>query len=148
MWKVAPVLLLLLATPRLTAQSAVQPAEEQARILGLENAWDRAVKQKDAAALKMLLAPELVYVDYDGKLRDKAEYLASIQSPTFHPERIVSESVNVHIYGAVAVVSGVYREKGEKNGKPYTLRERFTDTWVLRSENWMCVASHSTLISP
>ena len=147
MWKVAPVLLLLLATPRLTAQSAVQPAEEQARILGLENAWDRAVKEKDVAALKMLLAPELVYVDYDGKLLDKVQYLASVQSPTVLPQRIVSESMNVHLYGAVAVVSGVYRETGEKNGKPYMLRERFTDTWVLRSESWMCVASHSTSIS-
>jgi len=61
MWKLFPILLLLLGTPRLPAQSAVQPAEEQARILGLENAWDRAVKEKDVAALKMLLAPELVY---------------------------------------------------------------------------------------
>jgi hypothetical protein len=63
------------------------------------------------------------------------------------PERIVSESMNVHLYGAAAVVEGIYRETGEKNGKPYTLRERFSDTWILRNENWECVASHSTLIS-
>jgi len=62
------------------------------------------------------------------KLMDKASYLASVRRNAA-TERIVSESMNVHLYGAVAVVNGVYRENGAKNGKPYTLRERFTDTW-------------------
>jgi hypothetical protein len=76
---------------------------------------------------------------------DKAEYLASVKSESLHAARIVSESMQVHLYSAVAVVSGVYRENGLKNGKPYLLRERFTDTWVRQGESWMCVASHSTL---
>jgi ketosteroid isomerase-like protein len=146
MWKLFPVFLLLLAAPRFNAQSTAQPAAGQSRILALENAWNQAVQQKDTAALEMLLGPELVYVDYDGKLMDKAEYLASVQSPSLQPERIVSESMNVHLYGAVAVVNGVYRENGAKKGKPYVLKERFTDTWVRRSESWVCVASQSTLI--
>lgn len=147
MWKLFPVFLLLLAAPRFNAQSTAQPAAGQSRILALENAWNQAVQQKETAALEMLLGPELVYVDYDGKLMDKAEYLASVQSPSLHPERIVSEFMSAHLYGAVAVVNGVYLENGKKNGKPYAFRERFTDTWVRRSESWVCVASHSTLIS-
>jgi len=94
----------------------------------------------------MLIGAELVYVDYDGKLMDRATYLASVQSPESHPARIVSEAMNVHIYGAVGVVNGVYRENGTKKGKPYSLRERFTDTWIRHAESWVCVASHSTLI--
>jgi hypothetical protein len=77
---------------------------------------------------------------------DKAEYLASVQAPSLHPERIVNESMKVHIYGAVAVVNGVCRESGVRDGKPYAFRERFTDTWIRRSESWVCVASQSTLI--
>ena len=144
MRKLFPLLLLLLATPLFRAQSAV-PETDKRRILSLENAWDQAAHQKDIPALKMLLGPDLVYVDFDGKLMDKAGYLASVQSQTLQPERIVSESVNVHLYGAVAVVNGVYRENGSKNGKPYMLRERFTDTWVRQNDSWICVASHSTL---
>jgi len=79
---------------------------------------------------------------------NKTEYLASVQSQSLRPERIVSEAMNVHIYGMVAVVNGVYRENGVKNGKPYLLRERFIDTWVHRGETWVCMASGSTLISP
>jgi ketosteroid isomerase-like protein len=122
-----------------------QANTEQSRILSLENAWNEAVQQKNTAAIQPLLDSGLVYVDYDGKLMDKAEYLASVKSESLHPARIVSESMQVHLYSAVAVVSGVYRENGLKNGKPYLLRERFTDTWVRQGEGWMCVASHSTL---
>jgi ketosteroid isomerase-like protein len=139
------VLLVLLATSGLGAESGAQPDGEEARILTLENAWNQAVQQKDAAALKMLLASDLIYVEYDGTLMNKAEYLASVQSPALRPARIVNESATVHLYGAVAVVNGVCRESGIKNGRPYALRERFTDTWVRRSDSWVCVSSQSTL---
>jgi ketosteroid isomerase-like protein len=146
MWKLLIFLVLMPAALRLGAQGALPSDTGQGRILALENAWDQAVRQKDTAALEMLLAPDLVYVDYDGKLMDKTQYLASVQAPALRPSRIVSESINVHLYGSAAVVSGVYRETGVTNGKPYALRERFTDTWVRSKESWVCVASHSTSI--
>jgi ketosteroid isomerase-like protein len=144
MWKLFSVLLLLSA--QLHAQNTAQVGAEQARILSLENAWNQAVQLKDLAALRLLLGTELVYVDYDGKLMDKAEYMASVKAPSLHPTRIVSESMSVHLYGAAAMVNGVYRENGLRDRKPYSLRERFTDFWVHRSDTWVCVASHSTLI--
>lgn len=145
MWKLVGVSLLFLASPRVDAQVKTQP-DEQARILTLESAWNQAVQQKDASALKMLLAPDLVYVEYDGRLMNKAQYLNSVQSPSLQPVRIVNESTDVRLYGAVAVVNGVCREDSTKNGKPYTFRERFTDTWIRRGDSWVCVASESTLI--
>ncbi len=128
------------------AQTVEQTAPEEARILTLENAWNQAVQQKDAQALKMLLAPELIDVEYDGTLMNKAEYLASVESPSMHPVRIVNEGMTVHLYGMVAVVNGMCRESGVKKGKAYAVRERFTDTWVRRGDKWECVASESTLI--
>jgi ketosteroid isomerase-like protein len=151
MWRHLAVFLLLLAAvelsaPPVNAQDKTQPDPEQARILTLENAWNQAVQQKDASALQTLLAPDLIYVEYDGTLMNKAQYLASVGSPTLQPVRVVNESMNVRFYGAVAVVSGVCRESGAKNGKPYLLRERFSDTWVRRGDFWVCVSSESTLI--
>lgn len=96
------------------------------------------MQQKNTVALQTLLDSRLVYVDYDGKLMDKAGYLASVKSESLHAARIVSESMQLHLYNAVAVVSGVYRENGLKNGKSYLLRERFTDMWVRQGEGWMC----------
>jgi ketosteroid isomerase-like protein len=131
----------------LVGQIDVPRDREQHQIVALENAWNQAEQQKDAAALNILLAPELIYVEYDGSLMDKAQYLATIKSPSLHPAHIVDESMTVHFYGDIAVVNGIYRESGIKAGKPYSLRERFTDTWIHRDGGWMCVASQSTLIS-
>ena len=141
----SPFLLLCLSV----AAAAPVPDDldaSQTRILALENAWNQAEEHKDVNALDSLLDPTLVYVDYDGSMMDKAQFMASIRLPSLHPEQIVNESMTAHVYGDSAVVTGIYREKGQKNGKPYLRRGRFTDTWVFHQGNWVCVASQSTLI--
>ena len=148
MWKLCSIFLLLLAALQLSAQSTAHPDGEEARILSLENAWNQAVQQKDASALQMLLAPDLIYVEYDGTLMNQAQYLSTVRSPAVRPVRIVNDSMTVHLYGEVAVVAGVCHESGVKNGKPYAHQERFMDTWVRRSDRWVCVASQSSLVGP
>ncbi|HLW83651.1 MAG TPA: nuclear transport factor 2 family protein [Candidatus Sulfotelmatobacter sp.] len=138
---------MLLVASLIKAQGAIQTGGEESRILTLEVAWNQAVQSRDAKALRILLAPEVVYIDYDGTVMDREQYLASVDSPPNVPLQIVNESMTVRMYGAVAVVNGVYRETGAKNGKPYLHRERFTDTWVREGGSWLCVASQSTLIA-
>jgi ketosteroid isomerase-like protein len=121
-------------------------SDEEGRILALETAWNHAEENKDAAALDQLLASTLVYVDYDGSIMNKGEFLATIKAESLHPAQIVNEEMNAHVYGDAAVVTGIYREKGTNRGKPYQRRGRFTDTWVKQSGTWQCVASQSTLI--
>lgn len=144
--RILPAILLLLTAVASAAQTAAPPDAEQTKILALENAWNRAEETKDSKALETLLDPTLVYIDYDGTLMDKAQFVASIKEPALHPEQIVNESMTAHVYAGSAVVTGVYREKGMNHGKPYLRRGRFTDTWVYRDNAWVCVASQSTLI--
>jgi ketosteroid isomerase-like protein len=121
-------------------------SEEEGRVLALETAWNHAEQSKDVGALDQLLAPELVYIDYDGSLMNKDQFLASVKSEGLSPVQIVNESQTAKVFGDCAVVTGIYREKGTNNGKPYTRRGRFTDTWVKTNNTWRCVASQSTLI--
>lgn len=144
--QVITCLLLLASSMPSLGQEASQNGEDT-RILALENAWNRAEESKDTQALDGLLASSLVYIDYDGSLMDKAQFMASVKTPSLHPEQIVNESMTAHVYGASAVVTGIYHEKGISKGKPYSRRGRFTDTWVNLNGTWMCVASQSTLIS-
>ena len=122
-------------------------SDDEGRILALETAWNRAEQNKDVAALDQLLATTMVYIDYDGSLQSKAEYLAAAKSESLHPEQITNDETTAHVYGDAAVVTGIYREKGIFKRKPYSRRGRFTDTWVKVSGTWLCVASQSTLIS-
>ena len=120
---------------------------EEGHLIALESAWNHAEQSKDAAALKQLIGDSFSYVDYDGTLMNKKEFLASILSDNVQGEQINNDGMTVHIYGSAAVVNGIYRDRGVENGKPFSRRGRFTDTWFYQNGTWQCVASQSTLIA-
>lgn len=138
--------LLLTSSAILLGQSASAPAGEEGHLLALETAWNHAERSKDARALDQLLAETLVYIDYDGTLLSKKEYLASTTKNDVDDELINNDGMTVRVYGNAAVVTGTYRDKGLKKGKPFLRRGRFTDTWIYDKGAWQCVASQSTLI--
>jgi ketosteroid isomerase-like protein len=137
---------LLFSSVLLVAQESSKPRGEEAHLLALESAWNHAEQSKDASALGQLLADTFFYVDYDGTLMNKKEYLASTANNEVQQEQINNEGMTVHIYGNAAVVNGIYGDKGLEKGKPFSRHGRFTDTWIREKDTWQCVASQSTLI--
>jgi ketosteroid isomerase-like protein len=140
-------LLILFCTVLVIAQDAPKRNAEEGHLLALESAWNHAEQSKDAVALNQLLGESLVYVDYDGSLLNKKEFLQSTLRNTVTQEQINNDGMTVHVYGNAAVVTGLYRDKGIEKGKPFLRRGRFTDTWVNQNGAWQCVASQSTLIA-
>jgi ketosteroid isomerase-like protein len=145
--------ILLLATlmivPAITcAQGPGASAQdsESARVLALETLWNQAEVDKDASALDRLLADTFSFVDIDGSLKNKAEFLDSVKHPPEHIETIGNESLKARVHQDTVIVIGTYHERGTLNGKGYYHHGRFTDTWVRQGSSWMCVASQSTLI--
>jgi ketosteroid isomerase-like protein len=130
----------------LVAQDTSKQNGEEGRLRALESAWNHAEQSKDASALNQLLAESLVYVDYDGTLLNKKEFLESTLHNNIEQEQINNDGMTVHMYGNAAVVTGVYRDKGLEKGKPFLRRGRFTDMWINQNGTWQCVASQSTLI--
>jgi hypothetical protein len=144
-WAAAALLGLLLAPLPLAAQA--HPQADQSRILALENVWNLAIVHKDVHALDQLLAANFVGTDFDSTLMNKAEFIRSISDKSYHPQQMVSEASDVHLHANAAVVTGVYREKGINEGKPYDFRARFTDTWIFENGEWRCAASHSSILT-
>lgn len=129
------------------ARQATKTNGEEGRIIALESAWDQAEQNKDAAAIANLLADSIVYVDYDGSISNKKQFLEEVKSPDVTGEQINNEGVTVHLYGNVAVSTGIYRDKGIEKGKPFSRRGRFTNVWLNQNGKWECIASQSTLIA-
>jgi ketosteroid isomerase-like protein len=128
--------------------AAAQSADSSAvtTVLALEHAWNQAEERKDAKALDALFDNALVYVDDDGSMRTKAEFLSHVKAPASHPEQEITESMTARQFGTTIVVAGVYVLKGTEHGKAYLRRGRFIDTWILEDGKWLCVASQSTPI--
>jgi ketosteroid isomerase-like protein len=119
---------------------------DEIQIKQLERAWNQAESKQEVTEVASLLADSLVYTDYDGSFMNKSEYLKWVAAPQQKADHLYDEGQTVKVYGAAAVVTGIYRETGTNKGKPYMIRSRFTDTWIKRDGVWLCVASHSTLI--
>jgi hypothetical protein len=119
---------------------------DKARVLSLENAWNEAEKHKDGRAMDALLAASFAYTDSDGSFLNRAQFLASITAPAYHPDQIVNESMRADPYDHVVVITGAYREEGSEKGKRYARRGRFTDIWIQDHGAWLCAASQETQV--
>ena len=140
------IVAILLALNVCFAQTSSQ-SDEGARVLALDNSWNRALETNDAKALDLLLAESFVSVDIDGSIQSKHEFLAGLKAPGYQaPAQAVTEQSKADVYGESAVVVGVFRTQGAHKGKPVTRRERFVDTWVKINRTWRCVASVAVLI--
>jgi ketosteroid isomerase-like protein len=123
-------------------------SDEGARVLALDNSWNRALETNDTKAMDMLLADSFLSIDIDGSMETKREFLASLKAPGYQPPaQAVSEQTKVDVYGGSAVVTGVYRSQNKEKGRAVTRRERFLDTWVNLNGTWKCVASVAVLIA-
>jgi ketosteroid isomerase-like protein len=143
---IAYVAILAVAASLFAAAQNYGDSGVRSNILALEYAWDQAQERGDVKALSAIFDNALVFVDYDGKILTKTEYLARVKSDSTHLQQVVTESMNVQVLGNTAIVVGTYRVKGVENGKPYLRRRRFVDTWMRMSEHWVCVAAEATPI--
>jgi ketosteroid isomerase-like protein len=119
---------------------------DEIQIRQLERAWNEAEARHDMTAVTNIVGEKLSYVDFDGSIKNKAEYLKDVLDTPYQADHLYDEGLTVTIYGNAAVVVGIYRETGTSKGKKYVHRVRFTDTWIKQANVWRCVASQSTLI--
>ncbi len=81
------LLIIPVAATALFAQSEPEAAAK-AKVIALEKAWNQAYKLGDTKALGSLLDDSLVLIEDDGSLKTKAEFLASMKSPTANEEQV------------------------------------------------------------
>jgi ketosteroid isomerase-like protein len=122
-------------------------SDDGARVLALDNSWNRALETNDTKALDMLLADTFVSIDIDGSIQTKREFLVGLKSTAYQaPSQAVTEQSKVDVYSGSAVVVGVFRTQTKEKGRSVSRRERFLDTWVNLNGTWRCVASVAVLI--
>ena len=121
-------------------------SNDEIQIKQLERAWNEAEARHDAKAVTNIVADTLTYIDFDGSVMNKEQYIRDVTQTSYQADHLYDEGLTVTVYGNAAVVTGIYRETGTSKGKHYTHRVRFTDTWIKQGGVWRCAASQSTLI--
>lgn len=113
------------------------PSNDEQAILEIEKETFAAIKNKDAEALRRILADEFVYRSPNGPDTHKAEF---IRVATTLPVKLLSvwgENLQVNIYGETAVLTGVQHAQVQTDdGKEVISSVAFTDIFVKRFNNW------------
>ena len=138
------LLLALLSLP--LTQSPPKAEGDETKIIALENLWNQMQISHDADAMAKMLDSDFVLTDYDGTVMSKGQFLASIRDTSNQLTVEVSTDMKLHRHGDTVIVVGATREKGTDKGKPYAHQGRFTDTWIKKDGQWLCIASQLSLI--
>ncbi|HET9804552.1 MAG TPA: nuclear transport factor 2 family protein [Candidatus Acidoferrum sp.] len=132
----------------LTVPSGGAPQSEDAsKLIALENLWNQMQLAHDATAMEKMIDENFVLTDYDGSVLSKTQFLASIKDTSIQLAQEMSEGMKLHEHGSTVIVTGATREKGTQNGKAFAHSGRFTDTWMKKNGQWVCVASQLGVIS-
>lgn len=146
--KNAAIFLAVIVGTSTLANAQDYDAATKSKIVALEQLWNQAYKAGDTKALDAILDKEIVLVNDDGSVQNKAEFLATVKEspsqPASQQQQVAPESLTVHLFGTTAIATGVMRVKGMENGKPYMRRERFVDTWVYKGGSWVCIGTDAT----
>jgi ketosteroid isomerase-like protein len=123
-------------------------AAVRTEILAIENQWATAIERQDAAAFDRLAAEDFQFIDEDGRVLDRAQYIAA---RSHNPENVTSavqDQIEVRQYGDAAIATGRSIIHGIRAGAPFTHRFRWTDVYARRGERWQAVSAQLTALSP
>jgi ketosteroid isomerase-like protein len=142
-----PLILLLALACLPFAQEVSRAQGDETKIIALENLWNQMQISHDADAMGKMLDSDFVLTDYDGSVMSKAQFLAALRDNSTQLTVEVSTDMKLHRHGDTVVVVGATHEKGTEKGKPFSHVGRFTDTWIKKDGQWLCIASQLSLIS-
>lgn len=160
--RVFPLLLYCLCSPILVpAQTAKEsPTQKVPRNAGwavsekavtkLEQEWFKIQIARDWDKLRQLLGDDFQLIESDGRLGDRDSMIAGYKEEapsvvTIGMTLLVSHAVSNDTVVATGLDDISLRQRDGSVSHRY---ERFTDVWILRNNQWVCVAEQITLAHP
>ena len=118
--------------------------ESVKEVLRAEQDLYRAMVADDRAALRRILAPDVVYVHSTAVAESRDEYLAGIADGLYEYETVTSRDTRVRIHGEVALVDGICDMRvGAKGGPAVLIHLLFVLAWARDGGQWQLVHRHA-----
>ena len=126
---------------------AQQPLSDEKQILKLEDDWARALKTKDRQLLETIVARNFTFIEPDGTVKNRNEYLADRSSDIADIESFELADLKVSVFENCALTSGVSKITERRQGKRYRFSLRWKELWLKDDGNWQVVASQATPVN-
>jgi ketosteroid isomerase-like protein len=115
--------------------------DDEAQILALHKAGDRALMAGDLAVLERIFADDYVQYNEAGKPFTKQDVLNNFRTGAIRYPSIVSTGRRIRVFGDAAVVHGSESDEVEVNGKRSAVRYVYLDVLRKCDSEWKLVAS-------
>jgi len=109
--------------------------------------FDLAQVKGDGEALKRLLADDYLLINSQDKREDKAQFIADFTAKGFTMEPFTIDDQVIMVWADGAVLGGAVTMKGMSEGKPYSVRIRFSDIWAKRGGKWQVIYAHANRVA-
>jgi ketosteroid isomerase-like protein len=119
-------------------------ADNGAAIIALDQERMAAMCRQDLAALKRLLADDLVYTHSSARLDTKQSLMGGMEAGTTVYTGIEPYDVKAQDLGDTVVLTGAAKINVTSNGRPISFGVRFTDVYARRGGDWQMVTWQST----
>jgi hypothetical protein len=108
----------------------------------------QAEQTGDVAALWYLIAADFNGVNAHGQRVDRTGFIAEFTAPHRSILSLRLESVSIHFFEKVGLVTGSSNFEGIAFGRAFHEHYHFMDVWVRRSMHWQLIASHVSRADP
>jgi ketosteroid isomerase-like protein len=106
-----------------------------------------ALLAADTIALSRMVASEFYEISRLGQVRARADNMREVATGDLKLLTIRYDSLTVHVYGDVAVLSAIADNTGTYRGFPFSGKIRYTRVFAWRDNRWQAVAMQQTPMS-
>lgn len=116
-------------------------SNDEAQILALHEAGDRALMAGDLAVLARIFADDYVQYNEAGVAFTKQDVLTNFRTGAIRYPSVVSTGRRIRVFGDTAVVHGSESDEVESDGKRFAVRYVYLDVLRKCDGEWKLVAS-------
>lgn len=127
-----------------SGHSAAKGQTVSETVIDVDRQLNRAIMAHDVAVASALYDDDFVLTVSGGGTKRKADMLSDIANDQV--ALVVCETIDVQVRarGTAAVLTGTLLQAGTVRGRPYNVKLRVTDTWVLQDGRWLLLAAHAS----
>jgi ketosteroid isomerase-like protein/uncharacterized glyoxalase superfamily protein PhnB len=133
-------------TLRFTQEIKVDTDRDVEQVTGIEHRTHDAFVRGDVDTLAEVLADDFVFVDPQGKIATKADWIADIASGALVFESVHMIELQVRIYGDAGVTIGRVRMKGRSPEGAFDEQYCYTAVYAKRGGRWQVVAEQANVV--
>jgi ketosteroid isomerase-like protein len=142
--KIIGFVVIVLMTASAYAQEGVS---DEKQILRLEDDWGRALVTRDRKLLEKIVDRDFTFIEPDGTVKNRDEYLADRSSDVAHTESFEYVDLKVRVFGNFALASGVSKITERRQGKRYRFKLRWKEMWRKDQGRWRVLTSQATPVN-